>query len=176
MNMDDTVKYINEELEKGRSFKSIESELGFNDRVLYKRLTRKGYKRSEDGYKTFILVDKDGAAGAHEAKVNNKPSRSKESSALTNEELEKLKNLLNRYDDIMYMLDDDSKCNATHTHDIYNTDNIQILQTNNTKQRMFRVDVDVLDRWNSFCEEYKHIKVQSLISSALLEYIEKYSK
>lgn len=172
MNIGDTVEYINAELKKGKTFKSIELELGFNDRVLYKRLTRKGYKRSNDGYKPFILVGKDDTP---EANVNNKPTTSKgsnNSNTLTIEEIKQLKNLLSRYNDILHILDN----NTIHIQDIYNIDNINIIQTNNTKQKIFRVDIEVLEKWNSFCNKYKHIKVQSLVSTALLEFIDKYNK
>lgn len=167
-NLEEVVNYINAELIKDRTYKEIETELGFGDRVLYKRLVRGGYKRADDDYKLFVLqdVDKD---NTKQDKADIKPpkSKAKPNNQLTNEDVKKLKELINRYDDIVYMLDTYSKCN---------TDDIQVIQTYNTKQRMFRVDVEVLEKWNEFCEEYKHIKVQSLISSALNEYIEKYSK
>lgn len=182
MNIDDTVKYINEELTKGRTFKDIETELGFNDRVLYKRLIRKGYKRSDEGYKLFILTGNTSNSSFNkynmksekdiipEAKTNNKAITKVDK--LSDQDIQKIKGLLSRYNDIMCILDS----NTIYTQHIHNTDNIQIIQTTNTKQKMFRVDSDVLDKWSKFCKEYKHIKVQSLISSALLEYIEKYSK
>lgn len=182
MNIDDTVKYINEELTKGRTFKNIETELGFNDRVLYKRLIRKGYKRSDEGYKLFILTGNTNNSSFNkynmkaekdiipEAKTNNKIITKVDK--LSDQDIQRLKGLLSRYNDIMCMLDG----NTIYTQHIHNTDDIQIIQTTNTKQKMFRVDSDVLDKWSEFCKEYKHIKVQSLISSALLEYIEKYSK
>ena len=170
-NIEEVVDYINGEIDKGKKLKEIESGLGFNDRVLYKRLARRGYKRSDEGNRPFILVDdtklkKEDSINSSKAK----PTRSKVSKNLTNEEIDKLRHLLSRYDDILHMLDIDSGCNTIYTQ------HIQIIQTKDTRQKMFRVDVKVLDRWNKFCEEHKHIKVQSLISSALLEYIEKYSK
>ena len=176
-NIEEVVDYINDEIDKGKKLKEIESGLGFNDRVLYKRLARRGYKRSEEGNRPFILVDdtklkKEDSINSSKAK----PTRSKVSKNLTNDEIDKLRHLLSRYDDILHVLDIDSGCNTIYTQHIQDIDNIQIIQTTDTRQKMFRVDVKVLDRWNKFCEEHKHIKVQSLISSALLEYIEKYSR
>ena len=64
------------------------------------------------------------------------------------------------------MSDVNSQCNTKHTKDKYNANSIQIVQINKTKQRMFRVDVEVLERWSEFCKAYQHIKVQNLISTA----------
>jgi c-di-AMP phosphodiesterase-like protein len=44
------------------------------------------------------------------------------------------------------------------------------------KQKLFKVDVDILDQWNKFIVEHKEFKVQSLISMALDEFIQKYNK
>jgi len=176
--IEENVQYINELLESGLSMKQIEEDhYNVAERVIVKRLTRRGYKRSSEGNRLFTLVDS--------TKANTKPNKAtrkhdksksddtKATKIFSDEEIKKLKQLINNYDDIMYMC---SKCNTTNTQHIHDIEDIQIIQTYNTKQKMFRVDVEVLERWSAFCEEYKHIKVQSLISSALLEYIEKYSK
>lgn len=169
--IEENVQYINELLENGLSMKQIEEDhYNVSERVIVKRLLRRGYKRSSEGNRLFVLIDS--------TKANTKPNKAhtkatKPKDIFSDEEVQKLKQLINNYDDIMYMC---SKCNTTNTQHIHDIEDIQIIQTYNTKQRMFRVDIEVLQRWNEFCEEYKHIKVQSLISSALLEYINKYSK
>ena len=172
--IEDNVQYINELLSAGLSMKQIEED-HFNvaERVIVKRLARKGYKRSNEGNRLFTLVDTT-KANTKPNKANRKHDKSKD--IFSDEEIKKLKQLINNCDDIMYVLSMYSKCNTTNTQHIHDIEDIQIIQTCNTKQKMFRVDVEVLEQWNRFCEEYKHIKVQSLISSALLEYINKYSK
>ena len=179
--IEDNVQYINQLLEDGLSMKQIEEDhYNVSERVIVKRLLRKGYKRSSEGNRLFVLVDSE-KAHTKLNKANRKPNKSKSddtkaTKTFSDEEVQKLKELINNYDDIMCVLSMCSKCNTTNTQHIHDIEDIQIIQTYNTKQRMFRVDVEVLERWNEFCEEYKHIKVQSLISSALLEYINKYSK
>lgn len=169
--IEDNVQYINELLMNGLSMKQIEEDhYNVSERVIVKRLSRKGYKRSSENNRLFVLVDSE-KANRKPTKAHTKPTKTKD--IFSDEEIKKLKQLINNYDDIMYMC---SKCNTTNTQHIHDIEDIQIIQTYNTKQKMFRVDVEVLERWSAFCEEYKHIKVQSLISSALLEYIEKYSK
>lgn len=176
--IEDNVQYINELLESGLSMKQIEEDhYNVADRVIVKRLSRRGYKRSKDGNRLFVLIDSNKAdIKPHKATTKSNNTKDKATNTLSAEEVQKLKQLINNYDDIMYVLSMYSKCNTTNTQHIHDIEDIQIIQTYNTKQRMFRVDVEVLERWNEFCEEYKHIKVQSLISSALLEYINKYSK
>ena len=173
--IEENVQYINELLEVGLSMKQIEEDhYNVSERVIVKRLSRKGYKRSEEGNRLFTLVDSTKAhTKPNKAHTKRDKAHTKTTNIFSDEEVQKLKQLINNYDDIMYMC---SKCNTNNTQHIHDIEDIQIIQTYNTKQKMFRVDIEVLERWNEFCEEYKHIKVQSLISSALLEYIEKYSK
>lgn len=42
------------------------------------------------------------------------------------------------------------------------------------KQKLFKVDIDMLERWNKFVLEHKEYKVQSLITLALKEFLDKY--
>lgn len=43
------------------------------------------------------------------------------------------------------------------------------------KQKLFKVDVNVLEKWDKFIADHKEYKVQQLISLALEEFINKYS-
>ena len=182
--IEENVQYINELLSNGLSMKQIEEDhYNVSERVIVKRLARRGYKRSSDGNRLFVLVDSEKAHTKpnkahtkHDKSIAKPTKATKTKDIFSDEEVQKLKELINNYDDIMCVLSMYSKCNTTNTQHIHDIEDIQIIQTYNTKQRMFRVDIEVLERWNEFCEEYKHIKVQSLISSALLEYINKYSK
>lgn len=42
------------------------------------------------------------------------------------------------------------------------------------KQKIFKVDVDIIKRWDKFVADHKEYKVQSLISLALKEFLDKY--
>jgi hypothetical protein len=44
------------------------------------------------------------------------------------------------------------------------------------KQKLFKIDIDVLKNWEQFVAEHKQFKVQNLISLALTEFIDKYNK
>lgn len=43
------------------------------------------------------------------------------------------------------------------------------------KQKLFKIDVNVLEQWEKFIADHKEFKVQQLISLALEEFINKYS-
>lgn len=43
------------------------------------------------------------------------------------------------------------------------------------KQKLFKVDIEVLKKWDKFIADHKEFKVQQLISLALEEFINKYS-
>lgn len=174
--IEDNIQYINEQLNNGISMLTIEKEhYGVGRDTITKKLNRKGYKRSSDGKRQFVLQDIYKCDTKPNKENINKIQGNKDN-GLTCNEIKQLRELLNAKDELLSVLKRDNYCNTVNTHYIQNTEDIQIIQTYNTKQRMFRVDVEVLERWNDFCDEYKHIKVQSLISSAINEYIEKYSK
>lgn len=42
------------------------------------------------------------------------------------------------------------------------------------KQKIFKIDIDIIKRWDKFVAEHKEYKVQSLISLALKEFLDKY--
>lgn len=164
--IEENVLYINEKLSNGLTMREIEEKIyNVSERVITKRLTRKGYKRAKEGNRLFILDNslkantKPNKANCDSVKVKSKVDNNR----LSDEEIKQLRELLEIKNKLF-----DVVSNTNYTQNI---DNTNVIQTNRTKQKMFRVDVEVLERWNKFCEDHKHIKVQSLISSALLEYI-----
>ena len=44
------------------------------------------------------------------------------------------------------------------------------------KQKLFKVDIKILERWEKFVKKHKEYKVQALISLALDEFLKKYDK
>ena len=43
------------------------------------------------------------------------------------------------------------------------------------KQKLFKIDIEVLEQWDKFISKHKEYKVQQLISLALEEFIQKYN-
>lgn len=51
---------------------------------------------------------------------------------------------------------------------------LKVRNITEVKQKLFKIDVDVLNDWEQFVAEHKQYKVQNLISLALEEFINKY--
>ena len=101
-NIERMVVYINSELSKGRTMIDIENnEFGVNERVIHKRLTRKGYKKVNNKYRktsdTSIpsLLPKNIAKSNTNRKANN----------FSLEEVKELRDLLIYKDELLKILD-----------------------------------------------------------------------
>lgn len=174
--IEDNVLFINDKLSNGVTMREIEEKYyNVGQRVITKRLTRKGYKRAKDGNRLFVLV--------HSNKDNVKPTKAKNdndnvkakakvenksTNKLSDEEINQLRELLEIKDKLVGMVSD--------TNDTQDIDNINIIQSKETKQKMFRIDVEVLERWNKFVQDHSHIKVQNLVSSALDFYMKSFEE
>ena len=153
MNIKEIVNIINAELEKGRTFKEIEKDLGFNDRVLAKRLTRRGYKRSSEGSRPFILPDT--------VKPVTEPIKANKTVKITLEEYNKITELIQLLEPLKTLL---------------NNKNTDVIIAKDLKLKAFRIDSQVLKEWEIFCSNNKQYKVQDLVSTALKEFIESNKK
>lgn len=171
MKLEEIVEYINKELGKGRTLKDIETiDFNVNDRVIAKRLSRKGYKRIDNQYlyesNTTVLTKKH----------SNKDLFLKEDNTnvlpLYNQlDLNKLNELINLIEPIKEVIQEYNK-----SKNIIEIQNIELKPKAITevKQKIFKIDIDVLNKWDKFVLEHKEYKVQQLISLAIEEFIEKY--
>lgn len=171
MKLEELVEYINKELGKGRTLKDIETiDFNVNDRVIAKRLSRKGYKRIDNQYlyesNTTVLTKKH----------SNKDLFLKEDNTnvlpLYNQlDLNKLNELINLIEPIKEVIQEYNK-----SKNIIEIQNIELKPKAITevKQKIFKIDIDVLNKWDKFVLEHKEYKVQQLISLAIEEFIEKY--
>ena len=170
--IEENVKFINTKLLEGLTMKCIEENIySVADRVIVKRLNRIGYKRSTDKDRLFILADKNKAITKP-----NKPIKKADviqqthntNTILSDEEIKDFKELIKYKNELINLINKDYK--EPENHNI----NINVIQTTETKLRQFRIDKEVLDQWTKFCNEHREIKVQNLISTALMEFINKY--
>lgn len=79
----------------------------------------------------------------------------------SDEEIEKLKVLLEMVEPLQELVNKDKV-------------SIPSIQSKEVEQRAFRVDKDILKKWDKFVKKNKSYKVQQLVSLALSEFIEKY--
>ncbi len=179
LSLEELVEYVNQELSKGRTMRDIEmKDFNVNDRVIVKRLTRRGYKRVGNEFKQCLtnVIQKDKgsknkpiqgsskAIAPTENKVIQKPNRS-----ISNEKLMELVDLI---EPIKEMLEDYNR--NKNIVDV-NTVELRPKAVTEVKQKLFKIDINVLEQWEEFVLNHKEFKVQQLISLALEEFINKYS-
>lgn len=170
------VDYINQELSSGRTMIDIESnDFKVNYRVITKRLIRKGYKRVGDEFILNIsnsIKHKESQVIQKDDIIITAPKSNdiqKYNERITNEKLIELMDLV---EPIKEMLEE---YNINKNMIYANTIELRAKATGEVKQKLFKVDVNVLDLWEEFVKNHKEFKVQQLISLALEEFIQKYN-
>lgn len=153
LSIEQLVEYVNQELSKGRTMKDIETnDFNVNDRVIVKRLTRRGYKREGNEFKHGIT----NAIQKHNRSISD----------------EKLMELIDLIEPIKEMLEEYNR-----NKNIVDVNAIELRPkaVTEVKQKLFKIDINVLEQWEEFVLNHKEFKVQQLISLALEEFINKYS-
>jgi hypothetical protein len=164
------VKFINEELAKGRTMIDIENkEFNVNERVMTKRLKRKGYTKINNQF-----VFKEGSEAQKEVnkinKVipNNKNVKQKYNNDINKENLEELISLLGPIKEVI------QEYNKSKTFVEGEPIELKVKKIAEVKQKLFKIDTEILEEWEQFVTDHKQFKVQNLISLALEEFINKY--
>ena len=168
LDIEQQVEYINAELSKGRSMKEIEQQdFNVHERVISKRLSRKGYKRVNNQFikRSIEVIQEDKCIEITTPKDNilkyNKDIND-----------DKLIELIDMVDTLKEIIE--------HYNKNKNVIDIEINElkpkaVTEVKQKLFKVDAEVLKKWEKFVSEHKEFKVQQLISLALEEFIQKYN-
>lgn len=192
LSLEDNVSFINEKLIEGLTMKVIEEEYyKVNERTIAKRLLKRGYKRSKEGSKLFILVD--------EVKSNTEPKKAKlerkknelqedykssglqknsENSELqknyqSNVDMQKLSELIELIEPIKKLLK-----KSEFESNVINVDmeELRVVKVEDPKVRSFKISSETLKNWDKFTKDNNVYSVMDLVNSALIEYMNKYSK
>ena len=175
LSIEEIVDYINNELKLGRSMKDIEiNDFKVNERVIVKRLNRKGYKRVENKFIHSITKDiqKDNKVILNKKKKINFNRKTEVIQKYNNDINEsKLLELIELLEPIKILIEDYER-----NKNIIEVNSIELKPKAITKvkQKLFKIDIDILEQWEEFILNHKEFKVQQLISLALEEFIEKY--
>lgn len=175
-NIDSIVQFINDQLKLDIPMKEIEEkEFNVNPRVVSKRLLRLGYKKInnkyvKDGSITKVIpkcnsFDLDGGKYKDITKVISNKDKDLDIDILI-----ELQNLIGPIKEVIK--DYDKLKIENDKRDIL--DNFKIYKAKNVKQKLFKIDSDILNEWNKFIDKYDEFKVQDLISTALKEFINRY--
>lgn len=182
--IEENVKYINQLLNAGLSMKQIEEDhYNVSERVIVKRLSRRGYKRAKDGNRLFVLADNN-KADIKPNKPHIKHTKTKalqkdyNSSTLQNNynsnvDMEKLSELIELLEPIKELL---KKSELESNVIDVSQDELKVVKVEAPKVRSFKVDKTTLEKWDMFTRENDLYSVMDLVNSALLEYINKYSR
>lgn len=172
LSIEQLVEYVNQELLKGRSMVDIETnDFGVNERVIAKRLNRRGYKRVGNEFLQQNNKIKEEVIQKYNESiiVQKKKLIQKNNQSITNE---KLKELVELIDPIKEMLEEYNR-----NKNVIDASTIELKPKaiEEVKQKLFKIDVNVLHKWEEFVSRHKEFKVQQLISLALEEFIQKYN-
>lgn len=175
LSIEEIVDYINNELKLGRSMKDIEiNDFKVNDRVMVKRLNRKGYKRVENKFVNSLIKDiqKDNKVTLNKKNKINFNRKTEVIQKYNNDINEfKLLELIELLEPIKSLIEDYER-----NKNIIEVNSIELKPKaiKKVKQKLFKIDVDILEQWEEFVLNHKEFKVQQLISLALEEFLEKY--
>ena len=172
MKIEDVVKYINKELSIGRAMKDIElNDFKVNPRVIHKRLDRRGYKKINNNY--VKVEDKDVLKENKIIKNNSIKSNQIEDIQKYNNDINinELKELIQLIEPIKEVI---KEYNRSKSIVEVETVELRPKAITEVKQKLFKIDINVLEKWEQFVLEHKEYKVQQLISLALEEFINKY--
>lgn len=177
-NIKNIVDFINLELGKGRTLSSIErDEFGVNPSVISKRLRRLNYKRIDN---KFIKLDvrqhvRHDVISIEKVDVleKNDLMMTMDDVVINQEGHEKLRNIINRYEELMDLLDNKESNNFN------NFNNRIIIELPNEEGKKdtratIRINKVIWERFNKFCDNNKSFSKKELLSQALKEFIERY--
>lgn len=179
LSIEQLVEYVNQELSKGRTMKDIETnDFNVNDRVIVKRLTRRGYKRAGNEFKQGVtnVIQKDKEFKNKPILEPNKDIASTENKSIQKHNRsisnEKLMELVDLIEPIKEMIEEYNR-----NKNIVDVTAVELRPKAITevKQKLFKIDINVLEQWEEFVLNHKEFKVQQLISLALEEFIQKYN-
>lgn len=178
-NINNIVNFINLELDKGRTLADVErNEFGVNPSVISKRLGRLNYKRIDNKFikldvrqpvrqtvrpdiitiENFDILEKNNNVMTSSSIVINKENQ------------DKLINIINRYDDLMDLLDNKNTNN-------FNSGIIIELPNEEGKKdtrATIRINKVIWERFSKFCDNNKAFSKKELLSQALKEFMERY--
>ncbi|MEG2110610.1 hypothetical protein [Clostridium sp.] len=175
-NLDSVIEFINRELRNGRSLADIErNEFGVSPSTISKRLSRRNYKRIDNKFikldrRHFSRHDVISIEKVDVLENNSNKIMTVDDVVTEKDNQEKLINIINRYDDLMKLLD--NKITNNFRSGIV----IELPNEEGKKdtRATVRINKVIWERFNKFCDDNKAFSKKELLSQALKEFIEKY--
>ena len=197
------INYINSELLNGRQMKDIEiNDFKVNDRVIVKRLVRRGYKRVENelnindekGKLIKIFIKNDKFEETIVQSKNNKNKQNDSSNAIVvhdenikikenNIDIKEIVELIDKKEEIFRMLEMfnnmSDKMEDNLSDSIKNKSNNIIIKLPNPKNNQFKATIRLNDvvweQFKIFTNQYPFFTTKDLVSQALVDFMNKHS-
>ena len=170
--------YINMELERGRTMKDIENnDFKVNERVIAKRLKRRGYKKIGNKYVLQGDVkegdDKVNQPVIKHDKVLTDRADDKKNQLVINDKnvMDKVYGLVKNYDRIMELLNSNDKVYDK----VYDGITIELPMSEEYRTTI-RINKVIYEQFDTFCTDNRTFTKKDLLSMALKEYMDKYKK
>lgn len=173
MTLEEVINYINTELLKGRSMRSIEeNDFGVNDRVIVKRLARKNVKKVDgqfvlqSGAKLPVKAERQVIERTHNKISENKIINLRENKDF--QELSKKVNILEQaLKEIAYVQSSSKVVTTDLGLKIYSSNEKPVPKT-------IRLYEEIWNKIDRVKEQFPHINYQTLLNSLIDEITEKY--
>ena len=173
MTLEEVINYINTELLKGRSMRSIEeNDFGVNDRVIVKRLARKSVKKVDgqfvlqSGAKLPVKADRQVIE-----RPNNKISENKIINLRENKDFQELSNKVNILEQALKEIAYVQSSSKVVTTDL----GLKIYSSNEKPvPKTIRLYEEIWNKIDRVKEQFPHINYQTLLNSLIDEITEKY--
>lgn len=200
----EVINYINSELLNGRHMKDIEiNDFKVNDRVIAKRLIRRGYKRVENelnvsdykGKLIKIFIKDDTVKETIVKNKDNKNRKDDKSSSVVvqnknvniqenNIDVKDIIELISRKEEIFRMLEMfnnmSDKMGDNLSDNIENESNNIIIKLPNPKNNQFKATIRLNDvvweQFKIFANKYPFFTTKDLVSQALLDFMNKHNR
>lgn len=165
-NIDKLIQFINLELKKTpkSSVNKICDKIGIKQSTFKTWAHKAEYKFDVNTRKYIKVIQKDNSpANVAEINIIQKHNKNIDMNKLLEltEMLEPLKEIIQEYNKSKNIVD-------------VKPVELKVKNITEVKQKLFKIDVDVLKQWDKFVAEHKQFKVQNLISLALEEFMDKY--
>lgn len=161
---------------KNNGINSVASQLKVKKADIYNFLKNNGLVYADGEVKT--IIDNNNEVALKKVIQKDNTSHTKPPQAIIQKhnndiDINSLKELISLIEPIKEVIQEYNK-----SKNIVEVERVELKPPSITevKQKLFKVDVEVLEKWNKFIAEHKEFKVQSLISMALDEFIQKYNK
>ena len=163
------ISYINEELVKGKTVIRIREDLNIGEKTLQRLVKNLGYAYNQK-LRQYVKQ--------HTDIIQSKEYDNGNTNIIPHNLKEDLIEIINMKEDLREIIK-----NFKEGYDKEHTSVIEVISDKGIKVNLpdaeivrstVRINKEVLDRWNSFCDKHKEFSKTNLLSSCILEYIDKY--